>query len=37
MISIVKFSPDGNILAVGYAPPISRVYLYDINSMNKIG
>ena len=29
MISLVKFSPDGNILAVGYCPPISKVFLYD--------
>lgn len=39
VISSVKFSPDGSILAVGYCPPISRVYLYDIKSdkIRKIG
>lgn len=30
VISTVKFSPDGAILAIGYAPPVSKVYLYDI-------
>jgi WD40 repeat protein len=30
MISVVKFSPNGNILAVGYCPPISQVYLYNV-------
>ncbi len=32
MISIVKFSPDGNKLAVAYAPPYSFVYVYDVNN-----
>jgi WD40 repeat protein len=30
VLSTVKFSPDGSLLAVGYCPPISKVYLYDI-------
>lgn len=37
MISVVKFSPAGNILAVGYCPPISKVYLYEVDSSKKIG
>lgn len=37
LVSIVKFSPQGNTLAVGYAPPISKVYLYDVDSGKKIG
>ena len=37
MISVVKFSPSGNVLAVGYCPPISKVYLYDVESSKKIG
>lgn len=32
VVSIVKFSPEGNLLAVGYCPPISRVYLYDLKA-----
>lgn len=30
MLSVVKFSPDGNTLAVGYCPPVSKVYLYNV-------
>lgn len=30
VVGTVKFSPDGNTLAVGYSPPISKVYLYDV-------
>ena len=37
VISVVKFSPQGNILAVGYCPPISKVYLYDFDTLKKIG
>lgn len=37
VISVVKFSPDGNQLAIGYCPPISRVHLYDVNNLTKIG
>ena len=37
MISVVRFSPAGNIIAVGYCPPISKVYLYDYDSLKKIG
>jgi WD40 repeat protein len=39
VVSSLKFSPDGNTLAVGYSPPISKVYLYDIRSekAKKIG
>jgi len=37
VISAVKFSPDGSVLAIGYAPPVSKVYLYDLQSMKKIG
>ena len=37
MISVVKFSPTSNVLAVGYCPPISKVYLYDVDSLKKIG
>lgn len=39
VLSAVKFSPDGSQLAVAYCPPISRVYLYDINSekIKKLG
>ena len=32
VVSSLKFSPDGNVLAVAYSPPISKVYLYDIKS-----
>lgn len=39
VISTVKFSPDGSLLAVGYSPPISKVYLYDLkgDKVKKIG
>lgn len=39
VLSTVKFSPDGSQLAVGYCPPISKVYLYDINGekIKKLG
>lgn len=39
VLSAVKFSPDGSQLAVAYCPPISRVYLYDINveKIKKLG
>jgi len=39
VISVVKFSPEGTLLAVGYCPPISRVYLYDLKTekAKKIG
>jgi len=39
VLSAVKFSPDGSQLAVGYCPPISRVYLYDLNveKIKKLG
>lgn len=30
VISVVKFSPNGNTLAVGYCPPKSLVYLYNV-------
>lgn len=30
VLSTIKFSPDGSQLAVGYCPPISKVYLYDV-------
>jgi WD40 repeat protein len=33
----VKFSPTGNVLAVGYCPPISQVYLYSVDDGKKIG
>jgi microtubule-associated protein-like 6 len=32
VISTLRFSPDGNTLAVGYSPPISKVYLYDLRT-----
>jgi microtubule-associated protein-like 6 len=32
VISALRFSPDGNTLAVGYSPPISKVYLYDLRT-----
>jgi WD40 repeat protein len=32
VISAIKFSPDGSILAVGYSPPISKIYLYDLKA-----
>lgn len=31
VLSAVKFSPDGQQLAIAYCPPISQVYLYDIS------
>lgn len=34
MISIIKFSPDGSKLAVGYAPPFSSIYIYDVNNLS---
>lgn len=34
MISTVKFSPDGNKLAVAYAPPFSCIYIYDVNNLD---
>lgn len=34
MISTVKFSPDGNKLAVAYAPPYSCIYIYDVNNLD---
>lgn len=30
--SLVKFSPNSNQLAVGYCPPVSKVYLYDCSA-----
>ena len=37
MLSVVKFSPSGNVLAVGYCPPISKVYLYEVDTCKKMG
>ncbi len=38
VLSTVKFSPDGSQLAVGYCPPLSLVYLYDVaNKFKKVG
>ena len=37
VLSIVKYSPDCSILAVGYCPPISKVYLYSTENNKKIG
>lgn len=37
VISVVKFSPNGNILAVGYCPPVSQVYLYNVETGAKLG
>lgn len=37
MISVVKFSPNGNTLAVGYCPPISQIFFYNVETANKIG
>ena len=39
VLSAVKFSADGSQLAVAYGPPISRVYLYDLNAekIKKLG
>lgn len=37
MISIVKFSPNGNIIAIGYCPPISQIYLYNMEDLKIIG
>lgn len=31
--SLVRFSPTGNQLAVGYCPPVSKVYLYDMANL----
>lgn len=30
VLSTLKFSPDGSQLAVGYCPPVSKIYLYDV-------
>jgi len=30
-ISIVKYSPKNSVLAVGVAPPISKVYIYKMS------
>ena len=30
VLSAIKFSPDGTQLAIGYCPPVSQVYLYDV-------
>jgi microtubule-associated protein-like 6 len=37
VVSVVKFSPNGNILGVGYCPPVSQVYLYNVDTSSKIG
>ena len=39
VISAVKFSPDGTMLAIAYCPPISQVYLYDVSGekVKKLG
>lgn len=37
MISVVKFSPDGTKLAIAYAPPISKIYFYDVNTKKDVG
>ena len=34
MISVLKFSPDGSKIAVGYCPPYSTVYIYDVNNLS---
>ena len=34
MISIIKFSQDGNKVAVGYCPPYSKVYVWDFNNLS---
>ena len=37
VISVVKFSPNGSVLAVGYCPPVSEVFLYNVENGSKIG
>lgn len=37
VISVVKFSPNGNLIAVGYCPPVSQVYIYNVDSASKVG
>ena len=37
VLSIVKYSPDCSILAVGYCPPISKVYFYTTDGNKKAG
>lgn len=37
VLSLVKFSPSGEILAVAYCPPVSKVYLYQTSNRKKIG
>ena len=33
---MIKFSPDGTKLAVAYAPPVSKIYFYEVNT-KKVG
>ena len=37
VLSIVKYSPDCSLLAVGYCPSISKVYFYSTDNNKKIG
>lgn len=38
IISVVKFSPTGEILAIGYSPPVNEIYLYSVGGKpEKIG
>jgi microtubule-associated protein-like 6 len=37
VVSVVKFSPNGNVIGVGYCPPVSQVYLYNVDTLSKIG
>ena len=32
ILSVVKFAPNSEILAIGYAPPISQIHLYNIKN-----
>jgi WD40 repeat protein len=34
--SLVKFSPNSTVLAVGYCPPISKVYIYDCSNFKSV-
>jgi len=35
ILSVIKFSPSSDVIAIGYAPPISSVHLFSIKN-NKV-
>jgi microtubule-associated protein-like 1/2 len=37
VLSLVKFSPSGELLAIAYCPPISKIYIYQTSNRKKIG